>query len=154
MSLQSRLRDDMKLAMKAHESVRLETIRGVITAFTNELVASKRTPQDELSDEEAVRVVQRLAKQRKDSIEQYHAGGREDLVEEEKVQLAILKEYLPQMMARDDIKKLAVAKRREMNLTDPTKKGILMGALMKDLQGKAEGGDVKQVVDETFDEES
>ena len=149
--LKDKIQEEVKEAMKAKDSVKVTVLRGVLAAFTNELVATKRTPQDELSDEEAVLVVQKLAKQRKDSIEQYRTGGRDDLVEQEKVELAIIKKYLPQMMARDEIKKLAIAKRDKMALTDPSKKGMLMGALMKDLKGKAEGGDVKEVVDEMFE---
>lgn len=149
--LQQKIREEMKEAMKAKETVKLEVVRGILAAFTNELIATKRKPGDELSDNEAILVVQRLAKQRKDSIEQYRAGGRDDLVEAEKEELKYIKVYLPQMMARDEIKKLAVAKRDKMALTDPSKKGMLMGALMKDLKGKAEGGDVKDVLDEIFE---
>ena len=149
--LKEKIQEEVKESMKAKDTVKVTVLRGVLAAFTNELVATKRTPQDELSDEEAVLVVQKIAKQRKDSIEQYRAGGRDDLVEQEKVELAMIKKYLPQMMARNDIKKLAIAKQTEMSLTDPNKKGMLMGALMKDLKGKAEGGDVKEVVDEMFE---
>lgn len=152
MSIQQDIKSNLKESMKAHDSVRTEVIKGILTAFTNELVSQKRTPHDELSDEESLRVIQRLAKQRKDSIEQYRAAGRDDLVEEEKKELVVIKEYLPKMMVRDDIKKLALAKRKELNITDPSKKGILMGALMKDLKGKADGSDVKAVVDDTFDD--
>ena len=154
MSLQQQIKENIKESMKARDSVRTETLKSISAAFTNELVATKRTPHDELPDNEAIRVVQRLAKQRKESIEQYHAAGREDLVEEEKVQLAIIKEYLPQMMSRDEIKRLAIAKRKEMQITDPSKRGVLIGTLMKDLQGKAEGGDVKHAVDEIFTEDT
>ncbi|MCK5096362.1 MAG: GatB/YqeY domain-containing protein [Candidatus Pacebacteria bacterium] len=149
--LQQKIKDDIKVAMKARETEKLEVLRGILAAFTNELIAQKRKPADELSDEEAVLVIQKLAKQRKDSIEQYRAGGREDLAEAEKKELKYIKAYLPQMMARDEIKKLALTKQTEMSLTDPSKKGMLMGALMKDLKGKAEGGDVKGVVDEMFE---
>ena len=149
--LQQKIREEMKEAMKAKETVKLEVVRGILAAFTNELIATKRKPQDELSDDEAILVIQRLAKQRKDSIEQYRAGGRDDLAEAEKEELKYIKAYLPQMMKRDEIKKLAVAKRDKMALTDPSKKGMLMGALMKDLKGKAEGSDVKDVLDEMFE---
>lgn len=149
--LQQKIKDDIKVAMKARETLKLEVLRGILATFTNELIAKKKKPTDELSDNEAILVVQRLAKQRKDSIEQYRAGGRDDLVEIEKKELKYIKEYLPQMMKRDEIKKLAIAKRDKLALTDPSKKGILMGALMKDLKGKAEGGDVKDVLDEIFE---
>ena len=150
--LQKQIKDEMIVALKAREKEKVEVLRGIMTAFTNELVATKRTPQDELADDEAMRVIQRLAKQRKDSVEQYTSGGREDLAEIEKAELTIIKAYLPQMMARDEIKKLALAKRDEMAIIEPSKKGILVGAIMKEAKGKAEGGDVKAVVDELFEE--
>lgn len=149
--LKEKIQDQVKEAMKAKDSVKVDVLRGILAAFTNELVATKRQPSDELAEDEEIKVVQRLAKQRKDSIEQYRAGGREDLEKQEKAELEIIKEYLPQMMERDEIKKLALAKKEEMALTDPSKKGMLMGALMKDLNGQADGGDVKQVVDEMFE---
>ena len=73
----------IKGAMLAKDAVRLETLRGMSAAFVNELVAKGRKPDEKLSDEEALAVVMRLAKQRKDSIEQFKKGGREDLVAEE-----------------------------------------------------------------------
>lgn len=150
--IQKQIKEDMVTAMKAKEPLTVQVLRGVMSAFTNELVASKRTPQDELTDEEAVSVIQKIAKQRKDSIEQFRSGGRDDLVEEEKKELAIIKKYLPQMMERNEIKKLAIAKRAELSLTEPSQKGLLIGSLMKDVKGKADGGDVKSVVDEMFEE--
>lgn len=148
--LKEKIQEEVKESMKARDSVKTDVLRGILAAFTNELVATKRQPSDSLADEEEVKVVQKLAKQRKDSIEQYRAGGRDDLVEQEKIELTIVKKYLPQMMERNEIKKLAIAKQTEMSLTDPSKKGMLMGAIMKDLKGKADGGDVKNVVDEMF----
>lgn len=149
--MQDKISEDMKEALKAKDHLRLEVIRGIKTALTNELVATKRMPTDKLSDEEVLTVIHRLAKQRKDSITQYKAGGREDLADSEAAELAVLETYLPEMMPRDQIMTLALAKKTEMGLTDPAKKGMLMGALMKDLKGKADGGDVKSVVDEMFD---
>ena len=136
--------------MLARDTVRLETLRFVSAAFTNELVAKGRKPTEMLSDEEAIAVMTRLAKQRKDSIEQFKKGGREDLVKEEEAQLAILETYLPKMMGMNDIKKIAESKKSELGITDPTKKGLLMQALMKDLKGKADGIAVKQAVDALF----
>jgi uncharacterized protein YqeY len=125
-------------------------MRGLSSAFTNELVATKRTPQEALPDEDALAVITRLAKQRKESIAQFKAGGREDLAENEEKELAILQEFLPVMMSVEEIQKIAEAKKIEMGITDPSKKGMLVGALMKDLKGKADGGEVKSVVDSLF----
>jgi hypothetical protein len=150
MSLHQTIRDQIKESMKAGDKVRLEVMRGLVTAFTNELVAQKRTPQDVLTDEEALSVISRLSKQRKDSIEQFTKGGRMDLVEEETKQLAILSEYLPEMMGKEDIEKIAKNKKEELGLSDPSKKGLLMSSLMKDLKGKADGTMVREVVDQLF----
>jgi len=146
--LQQQIREEVKNAMKTKETIKLEVLREILAACINELIAQKRKPQEELSDDEIILVIARLAKQHKDSIEQYQIGGRNDLVEAEKKELEYLKEYLPQMMTRNEIKKLAITKRTQLTLTEPNQKGMLMGALMKDLKGKAEGHDVKAVVDE------
>ncbi len=148
MSLQTQIREEIKEAMKAKESVRLGVIKGLVAGFTNELVNLKRTPQDELSDEEVLNVIRRAVKQRKDSIEQFTAGGRPELAESEKEELAILETYLPAMMSIEDVMKIATAKKAEMGEIDKAKAGMFMGALMKDLKGKADGDTVKSVVDE------
>ena len=140
----------MKVAMMAKDQTKLDVLRGIISAFTNELVAKKRKPDEMLSDEDALAVISRLAKQRKDSIEQFKKGGREDLVKEEEVQLKILEAYLPEMMPREEIEKIAKAKKEELGITDPAKKGMLMSALMKELKGKADGAMVKELVDNLF----
>ena len=136
--------------MLARDTVRLEVLRGMTAAFTNDLVAKGRKPQEVLSDEEALAVITRLSKQRKDSIEQYAKGGREDLVAEEKAQLAIIETYLPQLMSKEEIEVVARAKQTELGITDATKKGMLMAGVMKDLKGKADGVLVKEVVDGLF----
>jgi hypothetical protein len=146
--LHEQLKGEIKEAMKAKDAVKLSVVRGIVTAFMNELVAKKRKPDDFLSDEEALAVITRAAKQRKDSIEQFKAGGREDLAELEEAELKIIETYLPTLMTREEIKPLAIAKKEEMAITDKSKAGLLMSSLMKDLKGKADGGDVKAVVDE------
>ena len=145
--LQEKVTAGIKDAMKARDSVRLNALRGIKTAFTNELVASKRPPQDTLSDEEALRVISRLAKQRKDSIEQFTQGGRPELAEKEAQELAILEEFLPEMMPMEEIQKLVEAKKAELGVTDKSGMGRLMGTLMKELKGKADGKMVKDAVD-------
>ncbi len=137
-------------AMKAKDAVRLSVVRGMITAFVNELVATGKMPQDFLDDAGVLKVIKRLSNQRKDSIEQFTAGGRPELAESEKAELAILAKYLPTLMSLEEIKKIAIAKKEALGITDKTKSGQLTGAIMKDLAGKADGGDVKAVVDELF----
>ncbi len=148
MSLHITIKDELKEAMKAKDAVKLRTVRSMLTAFTNELVASGSTPQGELTDEQTLGVIKRLAKQRKESILQFDAAGRTDLSEPEKEELAVLESYLPQMMSRDAIRPIVEAKIAEMGAVDKSKLGMLIGSLMKELNGKADGADVKAVVEE------
>jgi len=148
--LQDKIREELKDAMRAKESLKMEVLRGMITSFTNELVAKGKTPQDIIDDEMALSVITRLAKQRKDSIEQFEGAGRKELAEKEKLELAILEKYLPEMMSKEDILKIAEAKKTELGIDDKAKQGILMGVIMKELKGKADGDDVKSVVDSLF----
>lgn len=148
--LHQQLKDDLKEAMKAKDTTRLTVLRGLLTAFTNENVAKKRKPDEVLPDEDALAVLSRAAKQRKDSIEQFTAGGRADLAEQESKELELIATYLPTLMSQDEIRPIAEAKKTELGIDDPSKKGMLMSALMKDLRGKADGADVKTVVDSLF----
>ncbi len=150
MSLHEEIKGQIKDAMMAKDAVRLTTLRGLVSAFTNELVATQRKPQDFLTDEEVLAVIRRNVKQRKDSIQQFTDGGRADLAESEQAELSILEKFLPQMMSRDDIKAVVEAKMASIGVTDKTKQGLLMKAVMADLKGKADGGDVKAVVDALF----
>ncbi|MDO8639769.1 MAG: GatB/YqeY domain-containing protein [bacterium] len=148
--LHEQIKNGIKEAMLAKDALRLKAFRAMSAAFTNELVAKNRKPQEMLKDEEAISVIGKLAKQRKDSIEQFKKGNREDLVKEEELELTILETYLPKLMGKSEVEKIAKAKKDELGITDGTKKGMLMSALMKDLKGKADGGVVKQVVDSLF----
>jgi len=150
MSLQQQIKDGIKDAMKAREEVKLSVLRSLSSAFTNELVAKGRKPIDELSDEEALTVITRASKQRKDSIDQFEKGGRPELAESEKAELAIIEAFLPTLMTEDEIKVVVAAKKAELNVTDKSKMGMFVGAVMKDLKGKADGALVKKVVEESF----
>jgi uncharacterized protein YqeY len=148
--LHEQIQKGIKEAMLAKDQVRLKTLRLMISAFTNELVAKNRKPNEILVDADVLTVLARLAKQRKDSIEQFKKGNREDLVKEEEAELAILEVYLPKLMEKSEVEKIAKNKQAELGITDATKKGMLMSALMKDLKGKADGSVVKEVVDSLF----
>ena len=150
MSLHEELKSSLKDALKAKDEVKLRTVRSMLTAFTNELVATGKTPQDMLDDDGVLNVIKRLAKQRKESITQYEAANRQDLADPEKEELAVLEGYLPQMMSQDEIRPIAEAKKVELGVEDKSKMGILIGAVMKETAGKADGGDVKAVVESLF----
>jgi uncharacterized protein YqeY len=144
------IREDMKQAMRNKDTVALNTLRGLMAACTNEVVAQGGRPQDAITDELVAGVVKRLVKQRKDSVEQYKSGGRDDLVANEQAELAILENYLPEMMSREQIAEIAAKKKEELGITDASKAGILVGAVMKETQGNADGSTVKEVVEGLF----
>ena len=146
--LTTQIREDLKGAMKERDMLKLNTLRGAVTAFTNELVAKGMKPTDELSDADAMTVLKRLGKQRKDSMEQYTAGGRPELAEKEAAELKVIEAYLPQTASPADIEKVARAKKEEMGITDASGAGKLTGAVMKEFAGSADGSDVKAVVAE------
>jgi len=148
--LHNQIREEIKNAMRAKNELRKEVLRGILTGFTNELVATKRTPQEILEDAGCVTVIKRQVKQRKDSYEQFVAGGRPELAEKEKNELAILETFLPQTMSREEIKKIAEAKKTELGIVDKSKMGQFIGAVMKACGGNADGNDVKAVVEEVL----
>jgi uncharacterized protein YqeY len=145
--MHSTIQEQIKDAMRGRDQVRLTTLRGVLAAFTNEAVALKRTPQDKLSDNEAVAVIRRLVKQRKDSIEQFEKAGRQELANAEKAELKILEEFLPAQMSEEKIREIAKIKIDAMGGTKE-KVGIIVGAVMKECAGQADGAVVKKVVEE------
>lgn len=148
MSLHVQIKERMKEALKSKDAIRLSVLRNIMSACTNELVATGGTPQDVLSDELTMSVITRLAKQRKDSIDQFTKGGRPELADQETKELDVLQEFLPTLMSLDEILPIAEAKKNELGITDPSKKGMLIGALMKELTGRADGGDVKKAVEQ------
>lgn len=139
-------------SMKAKDITRLNVLRGLLSSFTNEAVSKKRKPDEELSDEEALSVISKAVKQRKDSIEQFEKGGRADLADAEKLELAILEKYLPTQMSREEVE--VYVKRKLVDPTTPEatrgNKNQFIGFVMKELKGKADGTVVKDVVDIIF----
>jgi uncharacterized protein YqeY len=150
--IHEQIKSQIKDAMRAKDVIRLEVLRGLSALFTNELIA-KQVKGDipasatTLSDDEALTLIRRSVKQRKDSIEQFEKGGRPELAEKERSELVILETFLPQMMSREEIKKIVEAKIATAGTLDKAKIGQFIGQIMKDLKGKADGADVKAVVE-------
>lgn len=147
MSIHKIIKDGIKEAMLKKDVLRLTVLRGVSSAFTNEIIA-KDIKGDELGDEEALAVIRRLVKQRKDSIEQFTKGGRPELAKAEEAEMKILEAFLPQMMSEDEVRKVVEAKIASAGNVDKTKIGQFIGSVMKELKGKADGAVVKKVVEE------
>ena len=146
--LHTTIKDDVKAALKAREQVRLTTLRGLLSAITNELVAQKRKPDELLEDGGVLTVIKRAVKQRKDSIEQFEQGGRTDLADNEKEELAVLETYMPAQASRETIEAAVTTVLESLGDVDPSKMGIVVGAVMKELKGEADGTLVKEIVTE------
>ena len=150
MTIQEKIKEEMKLAMKEKNQTKLLVTRSLISAFTNELVANGMTPQTPISDEMAIKVIIKAAKQRKDSVEQFENGGRPDLAEKEKEELAILDAYLPKLLSEEEIKIVVDRKKTDLGVIDKTEIGKLIGSVMQELKGKADGNLVKNIVENSF----
>ncbi|MEH6437819.1 GatB/YqeY domain-containing protein [Massilia sp. DD77] len=134
MSLKAQLTDDMKAAMRAKESARLNTVRLIIA----EIKRKEVDEQTELNDEQVVAVIEKMVKQRKDSISQFEAGGRADLAEIEKGELAILATYMPAGLSDEEVAAEVAAAVAATGAAGPQDMGKVMGVLKPKLAGRAD----------------
>ena len=148
--LHQKIKAEIPTAMKAHDQLRLDTLRGLTAAFTNELVATKHKPDEELPDEGVLAVIRREVKKRKEAAEAFDKGGRKESADKERAEQVILEAYLPAMMAEADVQKIVEAKKAELGVTDKKDIGRLMGAVMKQTAGLADGQVVKKLVESLF----
>lgn len=146
MTLVVTIGEQLKAAMKAGDARRRDTLRLVQSALKN-FAIEKRKPLTELSDEEVFDVMKRLVKQRKDSIEQYRAGGREDLVEQESYEIDVLSEYLPAALSDEALGAIVDEALFAMGPLDVSAMGKAMGAVMKAVAGRADGDRVRALVE-------
>ena len=149
MSLHKQILDEATEALRTKNELKLSVLRGVKTAFTNELI-SRNSSEPELSDDDSLKIIKKLVKQGRESIDSFKKGGREDLAASEEKELEILNVYLPPEMSRDEILKVVSVKKTDLGVTDKSKIGILIGAVMKELKGQADGDAVKEVVESLF----
>lgn len=145
MALQEKINQDIKKALKERKELELLVLRGVNAAIHNKEIDKKG---EELTEEDVVVIIMSEAKKRKESIEEFTKGGRDDLVEKEEKELEILKKYLPEQMSEEQIKKEAKKVIEEIGAVGLQDVGKVMGVLMPKLKGKAEGGIVSKIVNE------
>lgn len=136
MTLKERLMEDLKDSTKAREKLRLSTIRMIRAAIKNLEIAKR---QKELNDQGVVEVLGSLAKQRKESIEQFREGGREDLACKEEEELRIISSYLPPQLSYEELQIRVKEAIRESEATSPKDFGKVMKVLMAKLKGQADG---------------
>jgi len=153
MALKDRLADDLKDAMRAGEAVRRETLRSVLTAVRNTEISrvnvkDESASRQELADSDVLDVLQKQAKQRRESIEEYKKAARQDLVDRETAELAIISAYLPEQMGRDEIVAEVRKAMEETGAAGPGDKSKLMPVVMGRLKGRADGRAINEVVTE------
>ena len=144
MTLQERLTADLKEALKRRDNTRRSAIRMVLAGIRNAEIA-KGAPLD---DAGVIDILARDVKQHRESIGEFSKGNRQDLVAKEEAELAILFEYLPEQMSREEIVTVARQVMEQVGAKGPGDKGKVMSRLMPELKGRADGREVSDVVDE------
>lgn len=142
MSLKARVTDDMKAAMRARDTARLGTVRLLLAAIKQKEVDERA----ELDDAAIGSIVEKLIKQRKDSISQFQAAGRDDLVAAEQAELAVLQAYLPEQLSAAEVEAAVAAAIVESGATSPKDMGKVMGLLKGRLAGRADMGQVSALI--------
>ncbi|MGD1862277.1 MAG: GatB/YqeY domain-containing protein [Leptolyngbyaceae cyanobacterium] len=146
MSLKDRISEDIKTAMKAKDKLRLETVRSIKKVILEEESTARGKGQDELTADQELAILTRLAKQRKDAIAQYNNANRGDLAEKEAAELTIIEEYLPAQMSDEDIEAVIDALIAKIGASSAKDIGKVMGPAMKELKGRADGAKVQALV--------
>jgi uncharacterized protein len=145
MGLKEQLSEEIKVAMKMPDKLRLETLRTMRAALMEKEI-EKRGSGNPVSPEDEIAVMMSAAKKRKESIEAFEKWGRSELVEQEKKELAIIQEYLPKQMSADDIAKAIEQIVVESGATSAADFGKVMPQVMKQLKGKADGKLIQEMV--------
>jgi len=144
MDLNKQLTDDLKAAMKAGDKSTMETVRSLKSMIREKEIELNR----ELTEEDQMQVLSSAAKRRKESIESYQEGGRDDLVQQEEAELAVIEKYLPEQMSEDEIRQLVEEVLEETGAETMQDMGTVMETIMPKVRGKADGSVVQQIVRE------
>ncbi len=150
-SILQRVKDDLKEAMKAQDEVRRRTLRSLRAALANKEIANREEGADAtLSEQEELAVVQKQVKQRRESIEQYEEAGRDDLVEAEREEMAVLEEYLPERLSDEELAERIDAIIDAVGATSMADMGAVMGRAMDELRGRVDGNRVRERVQDAL----
>lgn len=143
----NKIEEDLKRALIERSPIWISALRLLRAALINAEI-ELRPQKQEMTEEKVIEVIQREIKKRKDSIEVFSQGGRQDLVEKEKGELEVLSSYLPEQFSDDKIREVVRAKITEINAVGPQDFGRVMGLVMKEVKGRAEGSRIQEVVKE------
>jgi len=149
--LYQKIKEDLNEALKSGDTLRISVLRMVLSSFHNKEIEKKGKNQNsELTEEEIIEVLKREAKKRKEAIETYLKGNRNDLADKEKKELEIIIAYLPKQLSEEEIKKIVQEAIKKLGAQSEKDFGKVMGFLMKELKGKADAGLVSQIVKESL----
>jgi len=143
--LEKTINEAVKDALKQGDKVKVSSLRMLISAIKNRKIADR---VEELEDEKVGAIVLKMVKQHKESIEKFHEGGREDLVEKETVEMAVLEEYLPEQMSEEELTGIISEAIQTTGASSPGDMGKVMGAVMGRTKGKADGSLISRMVNE------
>lgn len=146
MSLKDRITEEIKTAMKSQDKVRLETLRSIKKVLLEKEVSVRPSGQTELTEPQEIEVLSQVAKQRRDSIEQYTNANRQDLADKEAAELAIIETFLPAQMSDEDVESAIAQIIAQVGATSAKDMGKVMGPAMQQLKGKADGKKVQAIV--------
>ena len=141
------IKKEIVSAMKEKDQLKLNTLRSIVTACTNYLVANGKMPSGEIMDDEVLDVIKKLYKQRKDALKQYTDLGEKERADVEEQEAKLLEKYLPEQMGEDEIRKIVENIKTSKSIDN---KGELMKESMKELKGKADGGTVSKIVNDVI----
>lgn len=147
MTIRERLEDDIRVAMRSRDQERLDALRFI----KSQIQLTEKNQQKELDDPGMIDVIAKQAKERRESIQMFQEGNRTDLVAKETAALAVVEEYLPPQMSREDLSKIVEEAIHQVGATSSRDKGKLMGRLMPQVRGKADGALVNAVVTELLE---
>jgi uncharacterized protein YqeY len=148
MSIKDSILNDLKEAMKAREADRLRVLRSLKSKILEKEISERSGGEGSITDEQVVEVLMKAAKQRKESIDQFEKGERQDLADKEKEELTIIETYLPQMMSEEKIRAEVKKEIESSGASTMAHMGKVMGVIMNNLKGKADGSVVSRVVKE------
>lgn len=145
MNLELNVNEQLTAAMKSQEKTKIDVLR----AIKKSIIEFKTSGSGkELNEEEAIKLLNQQAKMRKDSIEMFENGGRQELADKEKAELEIILSFLPKQLSEEEVKEIALRVKEEMGANSPSDMGKLMGAVMKQVSGKADGKLVQGILKE------
>ncbi|ROL55989.1 GatB/YqeY domain-containing protein [Bacteroidetes/Chlorobi group bacterium Naka2016] len=151
MNLEQKVGEELKKAIKEGDQIRMDALRSIRASI---LEFKKSGIGREMNEEDEIKILNSLAKKRKEAIEMYEQGGRTDLAEKERKELEIIKQFLPEQLSEEEIRKIVASIIQELNASSPSDLGKVMGRAMKDLKGKADGSLVQSIARELLTQTS